>query len=99
MTHDEIEAQNLTELYVTHRLSPEESARFEEHFVDCPECLDRIESAELLRKGMTGANRTPAVQSIPRRWPTSAWLAAAALVVIGFSAFLWTELRFANFRR
>jgi hypothetical protein len=92
MTHDEIAAQNLTERYVTGKLSPEESAQFEEHFVDCAECLDRLESAERLRDGL---RRTGARQAVRPQapWPQTAWLVAAALI-LACGVGVWFAVKF-----
>jgi Putative zinc-finger len=50
MDHQYIEEHNLADRYLTRQLSPDERARFEEHFVDCPECLDRLALAEMFRE-------------------------------------------------
>lgn len=52
MDHHQIEEQNIPDLYLMGRLLPEERARFEEHFVDCPSCLDRLETTEAFRGGL-----------------------------------------------
>jgi hypothetical protein len=90
MNHEEIAAQNIPERYLMGKLSSDESARFEEHFVDCPDCLDRLESAERFRAALK-----PLAGEIVRSpfgrpgWPHSAWLVAAALVLaVGVSVFL-----------
>ncbi|HYP27550.1 MAG TPA: zf-HC2 domain-containing protein [Blastocatellia bacterium] len=44
MDHDYIEQFDLVDQYLMGRLASEESARFEEHFVDCPQCLDRLKT-------------------------------------------------------
>ncbi len=52
MNHSYIDDHQVAELYLQGRLSPEEAARFEEHSMSCPECLDRLETAEKLRLGL-----------------------------------------------
>jgi len=52
MDHQIIEAENIVERYVTGRLSAEQSARFEEHYLDCQACIDRVEEAERLDRGL-----------------------------------------------
>jgi hypothetical protein len=84
MTHEEIEALNLDERYLMGRLAPDECARFEEHFVDCPECLDRLEAAERFRAALkpiaaAEAARASAVRPAKNRWRL-VLLAAATLV-------------------
>lgn len=52
MNHSHIDDHQVAELYLLGKLSPEEAARFEEHSMSCPECLDRLETAEKLRLGL-----------------------------------------------
>jgi Putative zinc-finger len=52
MDHKHIEQFDLVSRYVMGRLAPEESARFEEHFIDCPECIDRLTLTRELRDGL-----------------------------------------------
>lgn len=46
MKHSYIEQYNLVDLYLMGKLAAEESARFEEHFIDCPECIDRLNTTK-----------------------------------------------------
>jgi len=50
--HDYINEHGLVSLYVAGKLSPEERAGFEEHFVDCQQCLEQIEVTAELREGL-----------------------------------------------
>ena len=52
MEHWYIEDNNLVDLYLLGRLSAEERMRFEQHFIDCPECLDWLERTSELRAGL-----------------------------------------------
>jgi predicted HAD superfamily Cof-like phosphohydrolase len=52
MDHDYINEHGVVSLYVAGKLSPEERARFEEHFVDCQQCLEQIEVTAELREGL-----------------------------------------------
>jgi hypothetical protein len=52
MDHDYINEHGVVSLYVAGRLSPEERAGFEEHFVDCRQCLEQIEVTASLREGL-----------------------------------------------
>src|SRR5262249_56238840 len=52
MDHREIEERDIAFLYLKGQLSAEERTAFEEHFVDCRECLDRIELLKGLRSGL-----------------------------------------------
>ena len=52
MDHTGIDDQQTAERYVLGRLPEEERLRFEEHFLDCPRCLESIEAAEGLRAAL-----------------------------------------------
>ena len=52
MDHAEVEEKGLVELYHRGLLQPAEEARFEEHFVGCPECTEQLEIARGFQKGM-----------------------------------------------
>jgi hypothetical protein len=52
MEHSYIEEHNVADRYLSGKLSPEEQMRFEEHFVDCTQCLDRLEPTDDLRAGL-----------------------------------------------
>ncbi|MGB6476487.1 MAG: zf-HC2 domain-containing protein [Candidatus Sulfotelmatobacter sp.] len=49
MDHDYINDRGVVALYVSGKLAAEERARFEEHFVDCQQCLEQIEVTADLR--------------------------------------------------
>jgi len=49
MDHTYIDENLVVDRYVMGRLSLEEAERFEEHYVHCPHCLDRLEEAERFR--------------------------------------------------
>ena len=77
------------EEYATGRLPAEQRVEFESHLVGCPECLDRVESAERMQAGLQELERRrPAVAPSPARrlagprWGTRlAWAVAAAAAV------------------
>jgi hypothetical protein len=50
--HNEIDEQQVIERFLAGRLPPAEAARFEEHSLACPECLDRLEAADALRRSL-----------------------------------------------
>lgn len=52
MDHQTIEDAGLAELYLLGRLPAEEREAFEDHFLDCPECLERLEMARRMRDGL-----------------------------------------------
>jgi hypothetical protein len=98
MDHSYIDEHQVAELYLLGKLPPEEAARFEEHSMSCPECLDRLETAETLRLGLRAvAAREVAVEAVKigllARLVRSrlAPLALTALLVIAVlpAGFLW----------
>jgi Putative zinc-finger len=98
MSHPTIDAENTAELYVTGRLTPEEAARFEEHYLDCPSCCARVEAAERLQRGLRRLAEQAAVSapggSRSSHWSRSPWLglAAAAVLAVALGP-AWWELR------
>jgi hypothetical protein len=98
MDHSSIDAGNLAERYVTGRLSSEEAASFEEHYLDCPSCCARVEAAERLQRGLRRLAEEAAVRApgVPRwsRSPRLALAAAALLAVALLPAGLeWSQIR------
>jgi hypothetical protein len=71
MDHHYIEEQNIPDRYLLGKLPAEERSRFEEHFLDCRECLDRLETTEDFR----GALRTVAVEDATRGYARAGLLA------------------------
>ena len=49
MDHRRIDDQNVAELYVTGRLSPDDEETFESHLLECSECRERVTWADDLR--------------------------------------------------
>ncbi|HEY2738454.1 MAG TPA: zf-HC2 domain-containing protein [Thermoanaerobaculia bacterium] len=95
MNHTSIEEQQIAERYVRGKLTPEEAALFEEHYLSCQECLDRLDLAESMERGFKraasqDAAQLAAVQQV-HQLAVVAWLARlgrsrqmAALVMIVF---------------
>jgi len=52
MNHPEIDERQIVEHYVAGKLSDEEAARFEEHYLECPACVQEVEDAERLHRGL-----------------------------------------------
>jgi hypothetical protein len=99
MTHEEIDEQNIAERYVLRTLSADESARFEEHFVDCPHCQDRLEAVERLRDALKPLAAAGAARAASSRFgPRVAWLAAATLALAAGLSFFFI-VRLATTRR
>jgi hypothetical protein len=55
MDHATIEEQQIAERYVMGKLPPDEAERFEEHYLSCPECLDRLDLAQAQQRGFKRA--------------------------------------------
>ena len=74
MDHAYIESNGLVERYHRGLLPPDEEARFEEHFVDCPQCTEQLELARGFQRGL----RTMAAEDAARAVVAAgifAWLA------------------------
>ena len=75
MNHTEIEEHQIVDLYLMGQLPAEEAARFEEHYLSCPECLDRLEDAESLQRGFKrAAGQDAARLATTRQLALLAWL-------------------------
>jgi hypothetical protein len=75
MNHTTIEEQQIAERYVLGKLPPEEAARFEEHYLSCPECLDRLELADSMERGFKrAAGQDAARLAATRQLALVAWL-------------------------
>ena len=105
MDHIGIDDALTAERYVLGRLTEEERHRFEEHFLDCPRCLDAIEAAEGLRKALTSISPAVSTPAEPvaifrpreRKVRPLVTLLAAACVGLAFlSAFFFTQTRAAR---
>jgi hypothetical protein len=85
MDHAYIEDADIVSRYALHRLSPEEKRAFEEHFVDCPDCLDRLESTKKLRQGLAALATDAGVGTTRARTPRLLALAAAIVLCAGLA--------------
>lgn len=79
MNHADIEEHQIAERYVRGKLTPEETALFEEHYLSCQECLDRLDLAESMDRGFKraagqDAAEIAAMQTV-RQLAVVAWLA------------------------
>jgi anti-sigma factor RsiW len=106
MDHIGIDDALTAERYVLGRLTEEERHRFEEHFLDCPRCLEAIEAAEWMREGLKSAsagasapsaeNVTPFRPRERRTRPLVTLLAAACVGLAFLSALFFTQTRAAR---
>jgi len=106
MDHDHIEEHQVVDRYLMNQLSDEEAARFEEHYLGCQQCLDQLELAESLQRGLKravveGATAVVAAHQLGilawiARMPRAAragLVVALLAVVLGPVAYLTRELR------
>jgi hypothetical protein len=106
MDHTGIDDALTAERYVLGRLTEEERQRFEEHFLDCPRCLEAIEAAEWMREGLKSASAgvvAPSAENVApfrprehRTRPLITLLAAACVGLTFLSAFFFTQTRAAR---
>ncbi|HEY0554696.1 MAG TPA: zf-HC2 domain-containing protein, partial [Thermoanaerobaculia bacterium] len=64
MDHPYIESHGLIELYHQGALPPDEESRFEEHFVGCGECMEQLELARGLQKGIRAMAAEDAARAV-----------------------------------
>ncbi len=63
MDHDDIEDRHVAERYLMGKLPASEAARFEEHYLTCQACLDRLELAERFAGALKGVAAEEAASS------------------------------------
>ena len=97
MNHAEIDEREIVEHYVAGKLTAQDAARFEEHYLGCPTCIRAIEDAERLKRGL----ETVAAQDLAARRSilAAAWrnlrsrpgaiLVPALLLAILLPVFAW----------
>jgi len=93
MRHDYVVEQDIASRYLSGRLAPDERAAFEEHFIDCPGCLDALESSDELQRGLraVAAQQAPSGDIQPVRRSrrsrdaiiSAAGIAAAIAIAVG----------------
>src|SRR5215813_7466049 len=99
MNHGHIDHYGLAGRYLTGKLTPAESDEFEEHFVDCAECLSLLQTADEFRNGLRFGAAWAASHGSPvvlmkragkaqlGRW---ALVAAACLLLALAAGLIWT---------
>jgi hypothetical protein len=98
MDHAYIESNGLVERYHRGLLPPDEEARFEEHFVDCPQCTEQLELARGFQRGLKAMAAEDAARAVvgaglfawlARRGRLAQWgTALAVLALAALPAFL-----------
>src|SRR5688572_25038076 len=97
MTHQQIQDNEVIEQYVLQKLSPAERQAFQEHYFECDECFDQVNTAthfiagvrESATSGALAADRAPVVPFPARRAPAlftsnRAMVALAACLIVSF---------------
>ncbi len=76
MDHTYVEEHQIADRYVMGTLPVEEAERFENHYLSCPECLDRLELAESVQRGFRRmAGQDAANLAAAHQLAVVAWLA------------------------
>ena len=111
MDHARIDENQLADRYLMGKLDDAERRSFEEHFVECPVCLEKLETVQSLRgalKELPSGAATPAAPPTPtpnsrdrferpRGRPLVTFLAAACLLMAtAASLFFYGETRLAR---
>jgi anti-sigma factor RsiW len=69
MDHAYIEEHQIADRYVSGTLPEEEAERFENHYLSCPECLDRLDLTESVQRGFRRMATQEAERSSTARPP------------------------------
>jgi hypothetical protein len=76
MDHTYVEENQIADRYVMGTLPAEEAERFENHYLSCPECLDRLELTESVQRGFKRmAGQDAAQVAATHQLAVVAWLA------------------------
>lgn len=85
--------EGLAEQYVAGRLTGEVREAFEQHYMECASCFDRLTRLHAVRAHLETHSKAPGRTAIASTWPRRWRLAAAASVVAGLSLAGWMLLR------
>jgi anti-sigma factor RsiW len=80
--------EEITELYVTGRLTENDREAFEAHFFECGRCFEELNAYQLVQEELDRACASDwrhTSPDAPRRTGSWTWLAAAAVVALGLS--------------
>jgi hypothetical protein len=76
MDHTDIEERQVVDRYLMGQLTADELERFEEHYLSCAECLDRLETTEGLARALKRVAAEDAARvATARQLAVVAWLA------------------------
>jgi hypothetical protein len=94
MDHRYIRDHQIVDQYLRNQLPEVEAASFEEHYFDCPECLDELEVAKSFGEGIHDGARPPRpAGNVRNRWLMAFALSAAALIIVFAAAYLVDQSR------
>jgi hypothetical protein len=97
MLHSKIEHEEIVERYVRNQLAPEERQAFEEHFFNCDECFEKLQSVEAFVAGIRDASARGLLRDQPATATPSIWtwaFACAMCVAVVLCAIIgWKYLR------
>lgn len=73
MNHDFIKKFNLIDQYVLGKLAADEAEEFEDHFIDCPECVEQLNITRSFIQDLKGLAVQETLISENRRAPMPRW--------------------------
>ena len=91
MDHGKIEDDNVVERYLLGRLSDAETALFEEHYLDCAACLEKLEGSRRLQDGLQRIAAEEGARTLVRS-TVFAWLARRGTAFQGALGLLLVSL-------
>jgi hypothetical protein len=83
MNHQEIEQQEIIERYVRRQLPPAERRAFQEHYFDCEDCFEQVQTTARFIAGVRHAARQEAPSTVVTE--KVAWWAGSLRPAIGFA--------------
>src|SRR5918998_1383770 len=73
MNHDYIKEFNLIDQYALGKLAADEAEEFEDHFIDCPECVEQLNITRSFIQELKGLAVQETLFSENRRAPVPRW--------------------------
>jgi hypothetical protein len=86
LTHETIQADGWVEAYVRQKLTPQESAAFEEHYFACDRCFEQVQEMDKFIAGVRQAGSKGLLDNATapstQRWLMPAFVFATAVVLV-----------------
>ena len=102
MTHQEIQEGEMIERYVRHELVPSERRAFQEHYFECEECFEQVQTTARLIAGVRQAARKGRLTESaaePAAWWSSLFrpsfvlaVASALVLAVAFGWFMFRQI-------